>query len=124
MFERKAITAILIHFDFIFSDIEREDVKNESICQKGSKRRKRRRNLFTKFQILELERRFHHQRYLSAQEREQLAAMINLSANQVKDYNYTVIMYNYPRKIVIKNVTNVTNDHHLGVICMYKHGRL
>ena len=46
-------------------------------------KRKRRRNLFTKYQILELERRFHHQRYLSAQEREQLAAMINLTANQV-----------------------------------------
>nr|SJX71982.1 NK2 transcription factor Nkx2.2C [Nematostella vectensis] len=48
-----------------------------------SKKRKR-RILFTKSQIYELERRFRYQRYLSAPEREQLGRMINLTPTQVK----------------------------------------
>ena len=65
--------------------LEKKKKRHDTLCKDDqiSTKRKRRRNLFTKFQILELERRFHHQRYLSAQEREQLATMINLTANQV-----------------------------------------
>lgn len=44
----------------------------------------KRRVLFTKFQIVELERRFKEQRYLSAEEREHLAERIGLTPNQVR----------------------------------------
>ena len=37
-----------------------------------------------KAQVFELEKRFKHQRYLSAPERDQLASMLNLSSQQVK----------------------------------------
>lgn len=43
----------------------------------------KRRVLFTKFQIRELERRFREQHYLSAEERETLAQRIGLTPNQV-----------------------------------------
>ena len=48
------------------------------------KKRRKRRILFTKEQSSFLERRFQHQRYLSAPEREQLARSISLSPTQVK----------------------------------------
>ena len=47
-------------------------------------KKRKRRVLFSKAQIYELERRFRYQRYLSAPEREQLGRMINLTATQVK----------------------------------------
>ena len=47
-------------------------------------KRRKRRVLFTKAQSAELERRFLQQRYLSASERETLAARIRLSPTQVK----------------------------------------
>lgn len=47
-------------------------------------KKRKRRVLFTKHQIYELERRFRYQRYLSAPEREQLGRMINLTPTQVK----------------------------------------
>ncbi|MPC91335.1 Homeobox protein Nkx-2.2 [Portunus trituberculatus] len=47
-------------------------------------RKRKRRILFSKTQTYELERRFRQQRYLSAPEREHLAALINLTPNQVK----------------------------------------
>ncbi|CAM9132640.1 unnamed protein product [Lampetra planeri] len=46
--------------------------------------RRKRRVLFSQAQVLELERRFTQQRYLSAPEREHLAGLIHLSPNQVK----------------------------------------
>ncbi|XP_037541616.1 homeobox protein Nkx-2.4-like [Nematolebias whitei] len=46
--------------------------------------RRKRRVLFSQNQVLELERRFRQQRYLSGPEREQLAARIHLTPNQVK----------------------------------------
>lgn len=49
----------------------------------ASKKRKR-RVLFSKSQTVELERRFHTQRYLSAPEREHLASLIRLTPTQVK----------------------------------------
>lgn len=51
--------------------------------ENGAKKRKR-RILFSKTQTFELERRFRQQRYLSAPEREHLAALINLTPTQVK----------------------------------------
>lgn len=56
---------------------------NPNDGNKSTKKRKR-RVLFTKAQTYELERRFRTQRYLSAQEREHLASLINLSPTQVK----------------------------------------
>ncbi|KOC64745.1 Homeobox protein Nkx-2.4 [Habropoda laboriosa] len=46
--------------------------------------RRKRRVLFTQQQVHELERRFKQQKYLSAPEREHLAALINLTPTQVK----------------------------------------
>lgn len=46
--------------------------------------RRKRRVLFSQAQVFELERRFKQQRYLSAPEREHLAALIHLTPNQVK----------------------------------------
>ncbi|KAL2098922.1 hypothetical protein ACEWY4_005402 [Coilia grayii] len=49
-----------------------------------SEKKKKRRVLFSKAQTYELERRFRHQRYLSAPEREQLAHLLSLTPTQVK----------------------------------------
>ena len=46
--------------------------------------KKKRRILFTKAQVYQLESRFRVQKYLSAVERDQLARMINLTPSQVK----------------------------------------
>jgi len=56
---------------------------DEEIDSRRGKKRKR-RILFTKAQTLELEKKFKQQRYLSASERETLAATISLSPTQVK----------------------------------------
>ncbi|XP_059346659.1 homeobox protein Nkx-2.6 [Ammospiza nelsoni] len=47
-------------------------------------RRRRPRVLFSQAQVLELERRFQRQKYLSGPEREQLALLLQLSPTQVK----------------------------------------
>ena len=46
--------------------------------------KKKRRNLFSRFQTVQLEIRFREQRYLSAVEREHLASALNLTATQVQ----------------------------------------
>ncbi|KAL5970233.1 Homeobox protein DTH-2 [Taenia solium] len=51
--------------------------------QQFSQRRKR-RVLFSQVQVMELEKRFKQQKYLTAPEREHLAQMINLTPTQVK----------------------------------------
>ncbi|XP_013378776.1 homeobox protein Nkx-2.5 [Lingula anatina] len=48
------------------------------------RQRRKPRVLFSQAQVYELERRFKQQRYLSAPEREQLAAMLKLTSTQVK----------------------------------------
>jgi len=53
----------------------------------GSREQRQRRKprvLFSQAQVFELEKRFKHQRYLSAPERDQLAQMLNLTSQQVK----------------------------------------
>ena len=47
-------------------------------------KKRKRRVLFTKAQTYELDRRFSHQKYLSAPEREALANMIGLTPTQVQ----------------------------------------
>ena len=61
----------------------------------GEKKRKR-RVLFTKAQIYELDRRFRHQKYLSAPERESLANRIGLTPTQVCKFfgeSLTVLLF-------------------------------
>lgn len=60
-----------------------DDGEDDGGDESGVKKRKR-RILFSKTQTFELERRFRQQRYLSAPEREHLAALINLTPTQVK----------------------------------------
>ncbi|XP_051941178.1 homeobox protein Nkx-2.3-like [Hippocampus zosterae] len=59
------------------------DVSSEDVRPKPRSRR-RPRVLFSQAQVLELERRFKQQRYLSAPEREHLASALELTSNQVK----------------------------------------
>ncbi|CAG01612.1 unnamed protein product, partial [Tetraodon nigroviridis] len=47
-------------------------------------KQKRSRAAFTHFQVLELEKKFNHQRYLSAPERAHLASALRLTETQVK----------------------------------------
>ncbi|XP_052124207.1 homeobox protein Nkx-2.5-like [Frankliniella occidentalis] len=53
-------------------------------AQQRSRSKRRPRVLFSQAQVHELEQRFRHQRYLSAPEREHLAAAIKLTPTQVK----------------------------------------
>ena len=50
----------------------------------STKSKTKRRVLFTRAQVFELERRFRVQKYLSAVEREQLARITNLTPTQIK----------------------------------------
>ncbi|XP_057698926.1 homeobox protein Nkx-2.5-like isoform X2 [Corythoichthys intestinalis] len=59
-----------------------EDARPASQLKPRSRRRPR--VLFSQSQVLELERRFKQQRYLSAPEREHLASALKLTSNQVK----------------------------------------
>ncbi|XP_050696921.1 homeobox protein XENK-2-like [Eriocheir sinensis] len=58
--------------------------EEEDGAEEGGTKKRKRRILFSKTQTFELERRFRQQRYLSAPEREHLAALINLTPTQVK----------------------------------------
>ncbi|XP_042526007.1 homeobox protein Nkx-2.5 [Dipodomys spectabilis] len=59
--------------------------KKGAEAERGRARRRRRpRVLFSQTQVLELERRFKQQRYLSAPERDQLAGALQLTSTQVK----------------------------------------
>ncbi|CAL8273353.1 unnamed protein product [Merluccius merluccius] len=60
------------------------DSESEKTSSDHSKKKKKRRVLFSKAQTFELERRFRQQRYLSAPEREQLAHLLSLTPTQVK----------------------------------------
>lgn len=57
---------------------------NDPPTEADQEKKKKRRVLFSKAQTYELERRFRQQRYLSAQEREQLAHLLRLTPTQVK----------------------------------------
>lgn len=86
------ISVFNIFLPFILADsTERLDVEdfsneneNDPETEIPNTKKRKRRVLFSKAQIFELERRFRQQRYLSAPEREQLARLINLSPTQVK----------------------------------------
>ena len=67
-------------------DAENQHDSERETCEQQQKTtgKKKKRILFTRTQIFELERRFRFQQYLSAPEREHLARMINLTPIQVK----------------------------------------
>ena len=64
-------------------------------CESPTKKKRKRRVLFTKTQTFELERRFRQQRYLSAPEREALAAMIDLTPGQVSSSTVLTTLFTY-----------------------------
>lgn len=64
--------------------LNKEKKEAELSTKSETKPKQRRRILFTRAQVLQLERRFRIQKYLSAPEREHLARMINLTPTQVK----------------------------------------
>lgn len=53
-------------------------------CQRPPKQQKRARAAFSHTQVIELERKFSHQKYLSAPERAHLARTLKLTETQVK----------------------------------------
>lgn len=69
--------------------------------------KKKRRVLFSKAQIYELERRFRQQRYLTAAEREQLARMISLTPTQVKIWFQN---HRYKQKKQVSEKEQMNND--------------
>ncbi|NXC00922.1 NKX26 protein, partial [Orthonyx spaldingii] len=63
---------------------EAEEKRAEHPTPPGQRQRRKPRVLFSQAQVLELERRFQRQKYLSGPERELLALRLQLSATQVK----------------------------------------
>lgn len=57
---------------------------SESSSFSSSEKQKRSRAAFTHLQVLELEKKFNHQKYLSAPERAHLAGTLTLTETQVK----------------------------------------
>jgi len=86
--------------------------------------RRKRRVLFSKSQTRELECRFTEQRYLSASERDQLAAALRLSPLQIKiwfqNHRYKIKKSQHERRLRLEHASNVaaagqyhqSNIHH------------
>ena len=72
--------------------------------------RRKRRVLFSKSQTRELERRFSEQRYLSASERDQLAAALRLSPLQIKiwfqNHRYKLKKSQHERRLRMQHATS------------------
>ncbi|NXI81314.1 NKX26 protein, partial [Rhipidura dahli] len=66
------------------ASFEAEEKPREQQTPPGQRQRRKPRVLFSQAQVLELERRFQRQEYLSGAEREQLARLLQLSPTQVK----------------------------------------
>ncbi|TNN18787.1 Homeobox protein [Schistosoma japonicum] len=73
--------------------------------------RRKPRILFSQTQIFELERRFKQQRYLSAQEREQMANNLKMSAQQVKIW-FQNRRYKLKRQVQDKSLEEASALHH------------
>lgn len=98
----------------LFLDSSNQPIVSSSrseLRKNGKLRCKRKpRVLFSQSQVLELERRFRQQRYVSAPEREILAQSLNLSATQVKIW-FQNRRYK-SKRIQIENNNNVTKSNH------------
>lgn len=66
------------------TNINRKSSEKRGAYSRVSRNKRRPRVLFTQEQVAELERRFQYQRYLSAPERDEFAASLNLTSTQVK----------------------------------------
>lgn len=64
---------------------------NSCITANVSRQKKKPRILFSQSQVTELEQRFKQQKYLNANEREQLANKLNLTPTQVSTIHFTVV---------------------------------
>ena len=61
--------------------------ENNNVLDQNSQRKQRKaRTAFTDYQLQTLERTFEKQKYLSVQDRQELAAKLNLSDTQVKTW--------------------------------------
>ena len=78
MFLFQNIFILIQHELFLFSG------RDEGLCGKGNSRTKRIRTAYTSLQLLELEKEFSNNRYLSRLRRIQIAAMLELTEKQVK----------------------------------------
>lgn len=78
---------------------------------KQQRTRRKPRVLFSQTQVLELERRFKHQRYLSAPEREHLANSLKLTSTQVKIW-FQNRRYKCKRQRQDKTLEMVGHHHH------------
>ncbi|CAB3978254.1 homeobox Nkx- [Paramuricea clavata] len=88
----------------------------DATTNSSTKSKPKRRVLFTRAQVFELERRFRVQKYLSAVEREQLARITNLTPTQIK-----VWYQNHRYKNKKQNVQESTKTQQLWDL--YEYGR-
>lgn len=65
-------------------DVSRPSTSESSGSSSPTRKQKRSRAAFTHLQVLELEKKFNHHKYLSAPERAQLASALRLTETQVK----------------------------------------
>ncbi|XP_004685450.1 PREDICTED: homeobox protein Nkx-3.1 isoform X2 [Condylura cristata] len=72
------------HFETYLSDCENTSGARPSLPQAPKPPQKRSRAAFSHTQVIELERKFSHQKYLSAPERAHLAKNLKLTETQVK----------------------------------------
>lgn len=64
--------------------MNRKSFEKRPAYSRAPRNKRRPRILFSQDQVAELERRFQYQRYLSAPERDEIAASLNLTSTQVK----------------------------------------
>lgn len=105
-------TCIFISLTELNNDDLENSTDKESKTTQDNRRshvpiKKKKRVLFSKSQIYELERRFRQQRYLTAAEREQLGRMINLTPTQVKIWFQN---HRYKQKKQLSEKDLINND--------------
>lgn len=109
---------LFIYFNLFILDAANQSIVSSSrseLRKNGKIRCKRKpRVLFSQAQVLELERRFRQQRYVSAPEREVLAQSLNLSATQVKIW-FQNRRYKSKRSQIENNNNNNCNSNNNNV---------
>lgn len=76
--------ALIINITILIADFVSIQAKLQAIqARLNQKKRRKARTCFTNYQIFELERRFLHQKYLSPNDRDELAQLLGLSGAQI-----------------------------------------